>query len=330
MREAWPTRLLRNVYGGEAALRGVADPPCRLCRHCQGPAWRTPPLSEGRSISASLRLPRWRPGHECERRAAASARSSGSTICPACRRPATEVTVAAKPDDLPRLAEWLGVDAVERFEGTVTPAPVCWRIASSTMPSCGRSGAGLRGFAGAGAKPVWSAISPGFCWSAPRRDPPRPSDEAKGGILTLAAGDDEVPEELDSPRFDLAAPLLEELSLAVDPYPRAAVWPSRPRRRPNRPSDKPLCRSQASEEGRVPEVLAPMPGNRLESQGRFGLAPRLVLPARSRTSQARPGRVEARFGRRASKGVDPPWRYPKEKPRRRGATCAGRIIAWRR
>ena len=39
--------------------------------------------------------------------------------------------------------------------------------------------------------------------------------------LAPAAPDDDVPEELDSPRYDLAAPLLEELSLALDPYPRA-------------------------------------------------------------------------------------------------------------
>ncbi len=30
-----------------------------------------------------------------------------------------------------------------------------------------------------------------------------------------------MPEEIDSTRFDLAAPLLEEFSLAIDPYPRA-------------------------------------------------------------------------------------------------------------
>ena len=41
------------------------------------------------------------------------------------------------------------------------------------------------------------------------------------GELSPAAGGDDVPEEIDSTRYDLVAPLLEEFSLAIDPYPRA-------------------------------------------------------------------------------------------------------------
>jgi hypothetical protein len=44
---------------------------------------------------------------------------------------------------------------------------------------------------------------------------------AEEGELTLAAGDDETPEQIETSRYDLAGPLLEELSLALDPYPRA-------------------------------------------------------------------------------------------------------------
>jgi hypothetical protein len=39
--------------------------------------------------------------------------------------------------------------------------------------------------------------------------------------LPQSAGDDDVPEEIDSLDYDLAGPLLEELVLALDPYPRA-------------------------------------------------------------------------------------------------------------
>ena len=38
--------------------------------------------------------------------------------------------------------------------------------------------------------------------------------------LTLAAGDDDAPEMIEGHKYDLAAPLLEELSLAIDPYPK--------------------------------------------------------------------------------------------------------------
>jgi uncharacterized metal-binding protein YceD (DUF177 family) len=40
-------------------------------------------------------------------------------------------------------------------------------------------------------------------------------------MLAAGAGDDEVPEELESPHYDVAGPVLEEFSLALDPYPRA-------------------------------------------------------------------------------------------------------------
>jgi hypothetical protein len=39
--------------------------------------------------------------------------------------------------------------------------------------------------------------------------------------LGEAAGDDEVPDEIDSLHYNLAEPLLEEFALALDPYPRA-------------------------------------------------------------------------------------------------------------
>jgi hypothetical protein len=39
--------------------------------------------------------------------------------------------------------------------------------------------------------------------------------------LTVAPGDDDSPEEIESPRYDLAGPLLEEFVLAIA-YPRAA------------------------------------------------------------------------------------------------------------
>jgi uncharacterized metal-binding protein YceD (DUF177 family) len=131
-----------------------------------------------------------------------------------------QVTVAAKPDDLPRLAEWLGVDAVERFEGTVSLR----RLSADRFDYEAEAVADVVQTCVVSLEPVKSHLERRFSrvlQMAPRRGPPRPTDEAKGGVLTLAAGDDEVPEELDSPRFDLAAPLLEELALTVEPYPRA-------------------------------------------------------------------------------------------------------------
>lgn len=46
--------------------------------------------------------------------------------------------------------------------------------------------------------------------------------------LAPGAGDDEAPEEIESPRYDVAGPVLEEFSLAIDPYPRAPGVAYRP------------------------------------------------------------------------------------------------------
>ncbi|HVZ70459.1 MAG TPA: YceD family protein [Rhizomicrobium sp.] len=39
--------------------------------------------------------------------------------------------------------------------------------------------------------------------------------------LSPGAGEDESPEEIESTRYNVAGPVLEEFSLAIDPYPRA-------------------------------------------------------------------------------------------------------------
>ena len=39
--------------------------------------------------------------------------------------------------------------------------------------------------------------------------------------IIITPGDDELPDEIESLHYDLAAPLLEEFLLAIDPYPRA-------------------------------------------------------------------------------------------------------------
>jgi len=54
--------------------------------------------------------------------------------------------------------------------------------------------------------------------SSSRRRAPAPEPAAAIEISTL---DEEGPELLESPVLDLAAPLLEEVSLALDPYPKA-------------------------------------------------------------------------------------------------------------
>jgi uncharacterized metal-binding protein YceD (DUF177 family) len=128
----------------------------------------------------------------------------------------TEVTIAAKAEDLPALARWAEVDAVTRFEARIELRKRSLarydydaELTADIVQSCVVT-----------LEPVRFHIVRQVHRNlhvVQRRRPPE-----NGGELTLAAGDDDVPEEIDSPHFDLAGPLLEELSLAIDPYPRAA------------------------------------------------------------------------------------------------------------
>lgn len=130
-----------------------------------------------------------------------------------------EVTISTGDADLPRLAEWAGVDAMERFEGVVT----LHRLSASRFHYRAVLNADVVQSCVVSLEPVQSHLERRFSrvlYLVPRVHRPG-GGEQKSEILTLAAGDDEAPEEIESPRYDLAGPLLEELSLGIDPYPRA-------------------------------------------------------------------------------------------------------------
>jgi uncharacterized metal-binding protein YceD (DUF177 family) len=77
--------------------------------------------------------------------------------------------------------------------------------------------------------------------SARRRKSAIEAPPAIPAIIDLSAADEDSPELLVSPVLDLAAPLLEELSLALDPYPKApgAAFEAPPE--PLEPSDNPFA-----------------------------------------------------------------------------------------
>jgi len=65
--------------------------------------------------------------------------------------------------------------------------------------------------------------------------------DTASGELTLSAGDDDVPETITSPDYDLAAPLLEEFALAIDPYPRKEGAAFTPPEAPEEPPENPFA-----------------------------------------------------------------------------------------
>ena len=130
-------------------------------------------------------------------------------------RAGDQVAIALKESDRKRLAEWAELESVEAFEATVDLKRISAnrfgyhaRLSSDIVQSCVVT-----------LEPVRSHIEREF--SRDLHLVGVRHHEPYGEALTLAAADDEAPEEIDSPDFDLAGPLLEEFSLAIDPYPRA-------------------------------------------------------------------------------------------------------------
>ena len=125
-----------------------------------------------------------------------------------------EIVGSAKSADLPLLAKWAGVDAVERFEGRVELRKLSAHrfsydatLAADIVQSCVVT-----------LEPVRAHLERKFSRTLHLSQAPRRSAEPEPA---WSPADDEGPEEIESLRYDLGAPLLEEFVLAIDPYPRA-------------------------------------------------------------------------------------------------------------
>jgi uncharacterized metal-binding protein YceD (DUF177 family) len=125
-----------------------------------------------------------------------------------------ERTVTATPAELVRIAEWEELDGVTNFEGRVTLK----RISQNRFAYSASLDADVVQSCVVTVEPVKSHISRRFSREL-HYTPMRHDDQV--GVISLAPTEDDAPDEIDSLKFDLAGPLLEEFSLAVDPYPRA-------------------------------------------------------------------------------------------------------------
>lgn len=122
------------------------------------------------------------------------------------------VAIAAKPDDLERLARWLDVGAVKSFSADVTLR----RLSQTRFSYAAELTAEVVQSCVVTLEPIESRIARHIERELHLTDRiPKTT-----GVQSLTPGDEEAPEEIDSPRYDLCVPLLEELVLAIDPYPR--------------------------------------------------------------------------------------------------------------
>jgi uncharacterized metal-binding protein YceD (DUF177 family) len=149
-------------------------------------------------------------------------------------RNGAEVAIAARGEELARIAHWAEVRAVDAFSAKVelnkhsaTRFSLDAELTADIVQDCVVT-----------LEPVTSRIERHIHRELhlAERTRFRPHESVS---LGAGAGDDEVPEEIDSLDYDLAAPLLEELALAIDPYPRAAgaefAAPPEPQVRPENP-----------------------------------------------------------------------------------------------
>ena len=125
-----------------------------------------------------------------------------------------ETVITAAPGERAVLAQWEEVPSVERFEARVALK----RLSQSRFDYRAELAVDLTQNCVVTLEPVESHIAREF-----RRELHYvPNHSAKkGGEITIGAAEDDTPEVIESLRFDLAGPLLEELSLAIEPYPRA-------------------------------------------------------------------------------------------------------------
>ena len=85
----------------------------------------------------------------------------------------------------------------------------------------------------------------------------KPVEEPRG--IEISVHDEDGPELLESPILDLAAPLLEEISLALDPYPRAPGVSFAPPAEEPEPADNPFAVLQQLKTAKTGPSAPPKP-----------------------------------------------------------------------
>lgn len=147
-------------------------------------------------------------------------------------RAGAELRVEAKGDDLAGIARWAEVQAVEAFAATVKLR----RLSASNFAYDATLAADIVQDCVVTLEPVKSHIER----SVHRELHLTAARHRKDTDFTLSeqADEDDLPEEIESLEYDLAAPLLEELALAIDPYPRAPGVEFAPPAEPQPPPER--------------------------------------------------------------------------------------------
>ena len=130
----------------------------------------------------------------------------------------TEIALKPSPEQRADLARWTGLDSIEALNGIVSLK----KLGAGHFSYDARFSADVVQPCVVTLVPVRSHIEREFqrifqVTDARVAAPQKGTIELPSKVTT----DDEEPEVLSSPMLDVAAPVLEELALAIDPYPRA-------------------------------------------------------------------------------------------------------------
>lgn len=131
-----------------------------------------------------------------------------------------DVTLAPDRDERARIASWLNIESVEELGASVRLS----RTASGRYLYRAHFEADVVQACVVTLEPVQSHLTGSFERSyqfAPGAGHSRPKGNASTAVA-LNHEDEDAPEVVDTSVVDIAAPVLEELSLALDPYPRRA------------------------------------------------------------------------------------------------------------
>ena len=125
-----------------------------------------------------------------------------------------ELTIAATPEQRAGLAEWVDVKSVETFEANI----ILKRHSATRFEYWAVLSADVLQTCVVTLEPVPAHLSLDIQRALHFTKIPQ---SANIEPEELSAGSDEAPEEIQDLRYDIATPLLEEFSLAIEPYPRA-------------------------------------------------------------------------------------------------------------
>lgn len=143
------------------------------------------------------------------------------------------VDFAASSEELIRLAHWMDVVAVHTFGAKLTLRKLPnWRFSLEAELN-----ARIEQRCVVTLEPISSDIHKHFMRELHFIEYPVETE----GELTLAAGDDEAPDTINDMHYDYCAPLLEEMLLDIDPYPRKADASFTPPAEMQEKSDSPFA-----------------------------------------------------------------------------------------